>query len=336
MFLRLLRYPYANTRSRFLAAGFLKPDMVEQLASLPSREQAAAFLEPFFSLPAAAWPGVEWRIRADYQALGRKVARALPSGGRRLVEAWLRRAETENLKIACRGLLQGQNIEEFRHLFIPAASVGGITDEKLRQVQRLDELIGALRQRHLARAIRQGLAAAEGQRLLSIELGLDRAGWEDIQECMNMLSWADRAAAVELLNLRADLDRFNVVHRSWRAGLKESDLLQALPPLGTAYPARGLRRALASDDPEAGLNRLFPLPDFQSPLSTAGEVALTRRLFRHLVMTMRSHPFDLAIPLATVLLKELESRDVQAILSGLRLGRRREEIMSLLACAREE
>jgi hypothetical protein len=52
-------------------------------------------------------------------------------------------------------------------------------------------------------------------------------------------------------------------------------------------------------------------------------------------MTMRSHPFDLAIPLATVLLKELESRDVQAILSGLRLGRRREEIMPLLACARE-
>jgi vacuolar-type H+-ATPase subunit C/Vma6 len=135
MFLRLLRYPYANTRSRFLAAGFLKPDRVEQLASLSSREQAAAFLEPFFSLPAAAWPGVEWRIRADYQSLGRKVAKALPSGGRRLVEAWLRRAETENLKIACRGLLQGQNIEEFRHLFIPAASVGGITDEKLRQVQ---------------------------------------------------------------------------------------------------------------------------------------------------------------------------------------------------------
>jgi hypothetical protein len=103
----------------------------------------------------------------------------------------------------------------------------------------------SLRQRHLARAIRQGLAAAEGQRLLSIELALDRAGWEDIQECMNKLSWADRAAAVELLNLRADLDRFNVVHRSWRAGLKESDLLLALPPLGTAYPARGLRRALA-------------------------------------------------------------------------------------------
>jgi len=336
MLLQLLRYPYANTRSRFLAAAFLKPDRVEQLASLSSKEQAGAFLEPYFSLPASSWPGIEWRIRAEYRALGMKVARSLPSGGRRLVEAYMRRAETENLKIACRGLLKGQNVEEFQYLFIPAASVGGIPGEKLRQVQSLDELIGALRQRHLARAIRQGLVAAEEHRLLSIELALDRATWEAVRECLNGLSWADLAVAAELLNLRADLDRFNVVHRGWRAGLKESEILEALPPLGTAYPARDLRQALRSDDPEAGLCRLFPLSGFDTPLSTAGEVALTRRLFRHLVKTMRSHPFDLAIPLATVLLKELESRDIQAILSGLRLGRRREEIMTLLACAREE
>jgi vacuolar-type H+-ATPase subunit C/Vma6 len=336
MLLRLLRYPYANTRSRFLSAGFLKPARVEQLASQPSREQAAAFLEPFFSLPAASWPGVEWRIRADYQVLGRKVARALPSGGRRLVEAWLRRAETENLKIACRALLLGQNVEAVQYLFIPTVSVGGITDEKLRQVHTLDELVGALRQRQLAGAIRQGLAAAEDQRLLSIELALDRAAWEAVRERLSELGWADRAAAAELLELRADLDRFNVVHRGWRAGLRESELLEALPPLGTAYPARDLRRALRSEDPEAGLNRLFPLSGFHAPLSIAGEVALARRLFRRLVETMRSHPFDLAIPLATVLLKELECRDVQAILSGLRLGRRQEEIMALLACAGEE
>lgn len=336
MLLRLLRYPYANTRSRFLAAGFLKTDRLEQLASLPSPEQAAASLEPYFSLPAASWPGVEWRIRAEYQALGRKVSKTLPRKGRGLLEAYLRRAAAENLKILCRGLLHGKNAEEFQYLFIPAASIGGMARDRLGEVQTLDDLPKALRQRLFARAIRQGLAAGAEQRLLRIELALDRAAWELILEPLYELSRADRAGVSELLDLRADLDRFNVVHRGWRAGLGERELMDALPPLGTAYPDRALRQALRCDDPEAALSRLFPLPGCNTPLSTDGEVALARRLFRYLERTLRSHPFDLAIPLATVLLKELECRDVQAILSGLRLGRRREEILPLLACVREE
>ena len=276
MLLRLLRYPYANTRSRFLAAGFLKPGQVEQLASVASRQEATAFLEPFFSLPAASWPGVEWRIRAEHLALGRKVGKTLPRGGRRLLEAYLRRAEAENLKIVCRGLLQGKRAEEFQHLLLPAASIGGLAGERLPQVQTLDELAQALRQRLFARAIRQGLAAAEEQRLLRIELALDRTAWEPVLESLQGLNRADRAAAAELLNLRADLDRFNVVHRGWRAGLDESELFDALPPLGAAYPDRALRQALRGDDPEAALSWLFPLPGCNTPLSTDGEVALAK------------------------------------------------------------
>lgn len=335
MLLRLLRYPYSNARSRALAAGFLKREGVSEMASLPSREQVARSLEPYFSVPEGDWSVIEWRVRAEFQSLGAKVAQALPGAGRRLLEAYLRRSEAENLKIACRGLLQGKKIEEFQHLFIPGAAAGGISVERLRQVQTLEDLIPVLRRRSYARALRHGLEAAEEKRLLSIELALDRAAWDDIAESLLDLNPGDRAEAAELLNLRADLERFNVVHRGWRGGLGERELLNALPPLGTAYPANRVRQALRSDDPEAGLKRIFPLSAGDNPLSAAGEVALLRRLFRELLKTMRSHPFDLAIPLATVLLKELESRDVQAILSGLRLGRPREDIAALLATAGE-
>jgi V/A-type H+-transporting ATPase subunit C len=191
--------------------------------------------------------------------------------------------------------------------------------------------MGRLPREPYRRLFRQALSLPPKDRLFFLEAQLDRLFWEQVRDRIDDLPRFDRAAAEEILGLRADLERFNLVHRGWRAGLGETLLQMGLPPLGTVYQERMVRRALAKEDAGSALRHLFPLPITGDPLSLNGELALARRLFRHLRRILRSHPFDISISLAAVLLKELESRDLLTTVEGLRFSRTREEIVPLLA-----
>jgi vacuolar-type H+-ATPase subunit C/Vma6 len=332
MLLRLLKYPFASVRSRAMAAGFLDPGSLRDLAALSSRGEASAALEGRLPAVAGRPLEVESRARLDFLRLGSSIGRALPSAGRRVVLAYLRRVELENLKTLGRGLLQGRQPEAFHSRLLPHRQSGSLPLDALLQVRDFDALAAALARTPWHKALRLAREAPPERRPLLLELMLERIFWDGVRQSLQELDGGDRAGAGELLNLRADLDRFNVAHRGWRAGLAEQELLDALPAMGTAFPEPQVRRALRSDDPEAALARLFPDKGIDSPLSPAGEVALSRRLHRRLRQALRSHPLDLSVSLAALLLKEQEVRDLQAVLSGLRLGRQKEEIVPCLAC----
>ncbi|WP_027714100.1 V-type ATPase subunit [Desulfuromonas sp. TF] len=325
MALRLLRYSYGAVRSRALAAGLLKPEQIGDLLDCASKTEAERWLEKKVDIPAGA---VEAGLHGRFMAFGKKVSRSLPTPARELLFSYLSRGQVENLKVLCRNLLVDRRQETDRFL-LPDAQ-GKIVTTHCAAAGTPEELLKRLPRSPYRDAVRAALAASPEERLFRVESGLDRTFWEMVWERSRRLAFFDRRAALEILGMRADIEWCRVLGRGIRAGLPAATILDSLPPLGALLPARRVRIALKSENPAAAVAQLMTGID-GDPLGTDGETFLFRRLYRHLRRTLISHPFDVSVPLSSLLLMELETHDLKSIFGGKRVGSAREDILPFLS-----
>lgn len=327
MITRLLRYPFGNVRARALAAGLLQEAQFAELIDSPSRTQTGRLLD---RLPGYSGAADESVLPAHYLAFGLKLVRALPSVAGRLLGAYLGRSQVENLKVLCRAILTGRRDLVERSLLPEGPEK--LATEPVLAARSLKELAARLPPGDLRDRLRAAASVAPEDRLFYLDSALEGLFWKRLGERLSELPLFDRLAAREILGMRADIDRFRVIGRGLHAGLPAETILCALPPLGTLLPHRRVRRALAAADPAAACRQLLEAA-VRAPFDErGGEVLLLRRLHRHLRRTLRSAPFDISVALSALLLKELEVRDLQVVLSGQRLGADRQELPSLLSC----
>ncbi len=320
MLRRSVRYPYAATRARALAAGFLPYQEYQELARLSGVDEGLSRLRERGTLPAELSRDLG-NVAAAFLTFGRSIARTLAGADRALVEGYLNRVDVENLKVICRGIVRDRDGEGIRPLLSVEGSEPRFAPGRLGQARSLEELATLLPPSAFRRIIHNSADLPAEKRLFTLESALDRAYWQGIALRLKRLASLDRFGAGEILSLRADIDRFNVIHRGLQAGLEARAILAILPPGDGAFSIGRLRNVLALASPIEALAEVFPVPEVSNPLSPEGEVALWRRLRRHLRRVLRSHPFDISISLAALLLKEIEVRDLEVVLSALRLGK---------------
>lgn len=329
MSLRLISYPFGSVRARALAAGLLSEPEFTDLINSTSQAQAERFLA---NLPGSSGAAGESSLPACFMAFGSKLARALPATGSRLIGAYLSRNQVENLKLMCRSILTGRR-EFVKDALLPEGPEKFVTEQVI-AARSLRELAARLPPGPFRTLLRTEMPAAPEERSFYLDSALERIFWARLVERLVELPFFDRLAARELLGMRADIDRFRIVGRGMHAGLPAESILAALPPLGTLLLSRQVRKALTAADPAAACRQLLSAVTGEPFNEKAGEVFLWRRLYHHLQKTLRSAPFDISVPLRVLLLKELEIRDLRAVLSGQRLGAERHELTSLLSCIR--
>jgi vacuolar-type H+-ATPase subunit C/Vma6 len=322
MLRRSMRYPFAATRARALVSGFLRNEDFEELSQLPSLAEALSRLREKTSFRSDIYRSSGEALDLEFLDFGQRISRTLSGHDKALVDGYLDRVDAENLKVLARGLLMNRPREEFHPLLMPGGPGNHFLPQTLIRAGSFEELASSLPHHPFRAVFRKSLQVPPEKRLFYLETGLDREFWLEIKRLLGKLAPLDRMGAGDILRLRADFDRFNVVHRGFQAGLEEDTILAALPPLGNIYARGKVREALRSTSPAEGLARLFPLQDVPRPLSTEGETALWERLKRHLKRVLRSHPFDISISLAALLLKEMEIRNLETVLNGLRVERR--------------
>jgi len=329
MLARLVSYPFGSVSARALAAGLLGEPEFTDLINAPSRTQTDRLLA---RLPGFSGTAGEASLPACFIAFGRKLSSTLPATGRRLIDAYLRRNQVENLKLVCRAILTGRR-ELVADALLPEGAEKLATDAVI-AARSLQELAARLPPGDFRDLLRHKMPAAPEERSFYLDSALERVFWERMVERLAELPMFDRLAARELLGMRADIDRFRIVGRGMHAGLPAENILAALPPLGTLLLSRQVRKALAAVDPAVACRQLLSTVTREPFDEPGGEAFLFRRLYRHLQKTLRAAPFDISAPLSALLLKELEIRDLRVVLSGQRLGAGRHELASLLSCTR--
>lgn len=325
----LLGTPYGNVRARALATGLRTGDEMRSLAQAFGTEGGGSRLSR--ELAPAGRPAEEAGGPVDEQVVfGLAVCRHLPDPGRRLCDALLERGWVDDLRTLCRQTAQPGPaalpwpIHESHYNTFPLQELRGITS--------LTALAAALPSGSYRDMLREHLRSAT----TSVDPGrLDDAlllcYWQKVSACCENLPPLQRQQAEDVLGRRADIDLFRLLWHARRRSLPPATLLEYLPPLGLGRMLSGQRLPAALFWQR--VRRHFP-GVFLAPGSyTAGErseVELLRKLRHELWGRLRDAPFGIAGVLAALVLKELEVRDVKAIMAGNRYRVPPAEIEDLL------
>jgi len=326
MLRRFLGYPFGNAMARAIASGF---ESMDHLVDRFTAESTPSVRQALFPDGKGSEPSITYQLCLELQRIGDRIATALPEAPGRVVRTYLQRSEIENLKLFCRTILGTGDGPPPASLLLPLPRNSRLPQAALADAESIDQFTAILPKGVLRDRLRHAAKVPPGDRLFAVETSLDRYFWENILGAAERLRPFDKSAAMEVLGGRADLDRFGIISRGLRAGLDTKVILSGLPDMGTAFPYRQVRLALCSGDPAGRIKELYPEPGVDDPLGRAGEIGLYRRLRRILQQVMRSHPFDISIPLAVLLLKELEIRETQIVMSGFLLGKERDELTAL-------
>jgi len=314
---RLVHYSYGGVRSRALATRLLTPGQIADLVGSGSREKAAAALEHRLP-PADERAEIEQRLQSEYLQFGRLILRTLPDPGGRLLRSYLERNWVENLQTLCRTVLRATPAGRFPQ---PLPVLDPVPLPEPGEVENLPDLAVRLPAGPYREVLRDHLKNADLEGPEPLENGLIRVYWDRVADRVRRLPPFDRAAAGEILALRADIDALRILRRGRKAGLEAERILAAWPPPARLLDPERVRGVMRSADSEEGLRRLLQRTigsDLES--DEALESALRRRLYRELRRSLLSAPFDIAVPLSVLLLKELEVTDLRGVLGGLRFG----------------
>lgn len=331
MIVRLVRFAYSNARARALLSNLWGLKQLDEIAEAGDRNKLLHLLEQYCPGEDVSLENADTLLANNYLQLGTSIAGSLPVREGRLIQCYLRRIDLENLKLACRILALNRKIETYQALLNPVSALGGISLEGLQRVGNVREL-GSL-------AASAGFPSElfahfpekpEEKDLQFLELDLDRMFWAQLGQAVQELTGPDRKAANEILGLRADSERFNLVHRGWRKGFEPEFIISFLPTLGTSYGPAVIRRIFRAARPERQIRRFYPLEQVENPLGPQGEVALLKRLHRRLRTVLTEPPFDMSLPLAVVLFKELEKQDLQLLAAGMRVGQPSQKLRALM------
>lgn len=291
--------------------------------------------------------------RAVYQVKGHlakaytKVIRLVPEHARPLLIQLYRLFEVDNLKAVLRGVVTGASWDQVRYVLFPLDTFTVLPAQAMVEAQSVSKAVGLLRNTPYYDTLSHAMEryTAE-QSLFPLEVALDldyrRELWRDV----NQLPGQDRDQALRIVGSLIDIDnlmwaiRYRVYHH-----LSEEEIINYTVPFGYQVRDEDIRAIAAGADISQVVMRVYPdlvdvSPLLREPQRRLSELEL--RLQQHIVEQCRAafigYPFHIGIPLAYVLLNELEIQDLTVLIEAKSLQIPSEDFRShlLMGCAPEQ
>jgi vacuolar-type H+-ATPase subunit C/Vma6 len=321
----LARYAAANARIRtWLAAQLGRPGL-EALNSYPT---------PATLRDALAQTAYGSAMAADGEAGGRlaqvgaTLLRLLADPERAFCRVYLQRLELENLKIVIRIVGRGLGELPVGVSLRPLPEHGVVDAVRLARLRDLRELIDALRDTPYGPALVAVRHRVADGGPFALEAAVEGDYYDRLWAAAGMLRRTDAAEARQLLAVLYDILNLLWVAR-YRDGacLAPEEILNYLLAQGRwttapvrrrlAEAARGAWAAPLAGTPYAALGRECEARGFDVAV-----VLLWRRLVHESRRLLRCYPFRIGVPLAFLVLQEIEVRDVQTLVAAreLRVG----------------
>jgi V/A-type H+-transporting ATPase subunit C len=327
------KYASVHARVRSMYADLISPSTLIELSEAPDLETLVSLLKGNAYGPTleeldrdALTPRrivyqIRGRLAKDYASL----IRAVPAEARPLLVQLYRHFEVDNLKAVLRGIASGSSWERVRFVLFPLGSFTVLPSEEMVEAGNITAAVEMLSQTPYQATLAHALERYTTEdSLFPLEVSLDLNYWRALWEEGNRLSSRDREEGLRIIGALVDTTnlmwavRYRIYHH-----LAEEEIINYTLPFGKRVKDEDIRAIAAGADIPQIVNRIYPsLPDMREFLQEpqAGlpllEVLLQRKLAGECRAAFFGYPFHIGIPLAYLVLNELEVQDLTVLIEA--------------------
>lgn len=343
MIARVFRYSYAQAKTRAMRGKLLGPDDWHYLLRMKSLEDILRYLKGTdYAASLSGLPGATYVAGTVSLALHNalfkdysKLLRAVPKRSSKLLLSLLARYDAENLKTLLRGIWQAKPAQEIRLLLYGLGALSRLPIEGLLQVRQVPAAVDLLKSTIFHAPLLHALSQFKAQgRLFPLEIAADMAAFKHIAANIKTLRGLDQRGAEDLAGEFIDwvnvcwLVRFRHLY-----GLSPEEAINYALPGGNRLTIRDLGK----------LSRAVDLSTFFEAMPAPYRKALDqvqhweqvqpifqRRLIYELYGSFQKDPFQIRIELSYLLLKEMEVKSLESLVSAIDLGESPERLVDLI------
>jgi V/A-type H+-transporting ATPase subunit C len=337
---RVFKYSFAQAKTRALKGKLLNAEDWHFLLRCKSLEDVLKYLSgtdyasALSHLPKAK-PEADAVSLVLYDELFKnyaKLLKAVPTKSSFLLKALLSRYEAENLKTILRGIWEGRSPSEIRFFLYHLGRLSRLPTGELLQVQKIPTAIDLLKPMIFYMPLIHALPQFKVQgKLFPLEVAIDITVFDQIIEMLNSLGAHERRGAEDLIGELLDFENLRWLARFRHFyGLSPEEIINYILPGGKRLGIRDLGSLARSHDMDSFLEAL-PEP-YRNVLSPAKDWPEVHPLFEkwflvQLYKVFQKDPFQIRLQLSYLLLKEIEVKALEGLVSFLNLGEPPEKLL---------
>lgn len=340
-------YAAIHSRVRVMYSTLLSPQKLADLANAPDLSSLVGLLKdtPYGSYlegledkdltPKQVIHQIQKRLSDVYITL----IHAAPAHTRSLLTELFRHFEIGNLKAVLRAIVTNSSWEQVRDILFPLGSLAKLPAEKMLEAGTIEAAVAQLTNTPYYDTLSHALKRyTEERSLFPLEVALDLDFWRTLWINANRLPGQDRTQALRIIGPLVDMNnlmwamRYRVYHH-----LSEEEIINYTLPFGYRVRDEDIRAIAAGADIARIVMKIYPgLRNIDELLQAPErglpklELQLQRRLRQQLNAVFTGYPFHIGLPLAFVLLNELELQDLTVLIEAKASGKAPAEFMPYL------
>ncbi|RPI93627.1 MAG: hypothetical protein EHM40_09220 [Chloroflexi bacterium] len=259
-----------------------------------------------------------------------------PEHARSLLKQLYRYFEVQNLKAVLRAIITDPSWERVQDVLFPMGSMTVLPAQAMVESGSVGAAVELLQGTPYYETLSFAMKrySAE-QNLFPLEVALDLYYWRQLWQEAKKLQGQDREQASRIIGSLMDVNnlmwviRYKIYHQ-----LSEEEVINYTLPFGYRVRDEDVRAIAAGADLSSVVGRVFPgIPDLNALLEEprAGlpklEIELKRRLMQQCLAAFTGNPFHIGVPLAFLVLSELEIEDLTVLIEAKSSQMKEEEFL---------
>lgn len=340
---RLFRYAYVQARTRAMKSRLLNQEDWHYLLRMQSLSDFFTYLNAtdygsFLSNAAASGTDARSISLSLHDALFQdyiKLIKALHKSRSLVLYGLLARYEAENIKILLRGIWQASPDSAIRPMLYRMGILSRLPVEAILEARQVPAAVDLLKKTVFHAPLVHAHALFRSQdRLFPLEIAADMAAFRLLANRIITLRGIDRKTAARLAGAFADGVNLSwLVRFRWVYGLSPEEIINYSLPLGCHITLHDIGALARAADLPAFLEAL-PHP-YRGALEMVRQWRQVQPFFQtwlvaELYRVFRKDPFHIGLPISYLLLKEMEVKALEGLVSAVGAGESFDGILQLL------
>jgi V/A-type H+/Na+-transporting ATPase subunit C len=266
-----------------------------------------------------------YEVRRHLADVYTSITRAVPERVRPIISQLYRHFELGNLKAVLRGIVAGESWDVVRFVLFPFGPLGVLPAQAMVESGNVTAAVELLRGTPYYDTLSHAMPRyTSEQSLFPLEVALDLAYWRELWRGVSQLKSQDRTQALRIIGLLVDLTnlmwaiRYRVYHH-----LSEEEVINYTLSFGYRVRDENIRAIAAGADIAPVVSRIYPkvtdadtlLADTPTGLPML-ELELQRAVADECRAVFSGYPFQIGIPLAFLILNEMEVQDLTVLIEA--------------------